>query len=873
MASIPKIDEILPTGVELYSEQDAETKVIVPTLERLGYEESDEEKNVEFRFEHPITVNQGTETKTISADIVIFAQGSPVIVVDSKNPRSYLTENDREQVISYARLLESIAPYSILSNGHTWEVYNSFDKQRIKGVPRYSDLLSDVQEQQISSRRRKNIIEQATRTLFAIDSARELSKLMQRCHDVIRNLKGYDPTKAFDELSKLLFAKMYEEREIEAGRRDFNRFTTDAVSQMRDQNVEIIQVLWEETVQSDRYREVFSEEDSDAEVDLPTEAIDRIVELLEDRSLGATNLDVKGIAFEEFLATTYRGGGLGQFFTPREAVNFMVDLVDPAIGENVVDPACGTGGFLIRVYDVLKDKIENSELSEAEKEEKLRNLSTSGLAGIYWETRAARTCKMNMIIHGDGHSGVYQANSLDIEEVEEKVEERQKNNPEAPAIEEEGFDIVLANPPFGARDRLNRILNEFELGRGETSEKRVVLMLERCIRLLKPGGRMAIVLPEGILSNKNDDGVREYIMDHCIVEGVIRLPQDAFKMSEGASCTSILYARKKDDAEEEQGDIFFARAEYIGISPSGQPIDKNDLPAIKENFRQFRKGEWEGIEMKHEGGDEVTFIREAPEDDDLWIEPEVNRTSLLYDRLSYVLKDSKVDNRFSYTYFHPSYFEVIKTIEGIPVEEVKLKNLCEGRYPKRGKKPSMETAEGIPILKVRNITGRGIDTNTEYAPDEEDVISSNEKGIVKKGDLLIASTGEGSIGKVDVYPYEDISFADNHVTICRFKENVYPEYVREFLQSRYGQIQILRHVSGSTGQTEFLYTHAKELRIPLPEKEKQEEIVEMMSSARDEASQYLKEARKLEEKSANTLARARSDMMEQLGNKQADLDL
>jgi len=227
--------------------------------------------------------------------------------VDAKNPRAFLTDNDREQVVSYARLLPDIAPYAALCNG-SWQVFDAIRKQQIKGLPTYQELLQDPQRRRLSVGQRESLVNQATRTLFAIESVRDLSRLMRRCHDIIRNLKGYDPAKAFDELSKILFAKMYEEREIAEGRRDNDRFNLAAVKQMRNQGVEIIQTLWRDTIASDRYREVFADDASDSGIELPPEAVDKIVELLEDKSLGLTDLDVKGVAFEEFLSSTYRGG-------------------------------------------------------------------------------------------------------------------------------------------------------------------------------------------------------------------------------------------------------------------------------------------------------------------------------------------------------------------------------------------------------------------------------------------------------------------------------------------------------------------------------------------------------------------------------------
>ena len=698
--------------IDLYSEQDVTSKVVVPLLTTLGYDEKKTKSNgVVLRFNHPISVAQGRETKTIFADIVVFVHDTPVIVVEAKNPRAYLTENDREQVISYARLLPNIAPYAALCNGG-WLIFDAVQKRQINNLPSYKQLLQDLQRRRLTDKQRASLISQATRTLFAIESVRELSRLMRRCHDVIRNLKGYDPTKAFDELSKILFAKMYEEREVAEGRRAVNRFTLASVKEMRSQGVEIIQTLWRDTVSSDRYREVFSDEETQTEIALPPEAIDKIVELLEDKSLGLTDLDVKGVAFEEFLSATYRGGGLGQYFTPREVVNFMVDLAEPAIGERAIDPSCGTGGFLIRIYDVVCEKIRTSDLSDRQKAARLKELANENLVGIDWETRAARTCKMNMIIHGDGHAGVYQANALDLVEVAEKVKFRRQFYPDAPLIEEGTFDIVLTNPPFGAKDETANIVTPYKMGR-TGKQKREVLLLERHIRLLRPGGRLAVVIPEGILSNKNDWRIRELILEECIVKAVIRLPQDAFKMSEGAACTSVLYAIKKnpeDSKLNQQGDIFFARAEYIGTTPSGKPISENDLLVIRDQYRLFESGAWTGIELRPSGSDHLTIVHDSPGDEErLWHEPRVNRTSLLYDRLCYVLSNPGSLDRFSYTYCHPAYHRTMRVLEEMSTPLCSLESLCVAGYPSRGRKPTEESTDGIPILKVRNVTGRGID--------------------------------------------------------------------------------------------------------------------------------------------------------------------
>jgi type I restriction-modification system DNA methylase subunit len=854
--------------LELYSAQDVETKVVVPHLRDLGYVEEDDTRNVVLRLQHPITVQHGREQKTIYADVVVFLRGAAVMVIDSKNPRDYLTENDREQVISYARLIGDIAPYAALCNGRTWQYFDTITKEQIAGLPSYEQLRGAEPAPPLTDSQRSTLVRQATRVLLAIDSARELSRLVRQCHDVIRNLRGLDPTSAFDELSKVLFCKMFEEREVAEGRRGISRFSLSVVQQMRRDGVDILDAIWRDTIDSDRYRDVFSDSELDRNIDLPPEAVDRIVEILQDRSLALTDLDVKGVAFEEFLAATYRGGGLGQYFTPREIVSFMVDLADPAIGESIIDPACGTGGFLIRSYDVVHAKIMRSELSDEEKQAQSDRLANSSLVGIDWEPRAARTCKMNMIIHGDGHAGVYQANALDLAEVRDKVVERRRTTPEAPAIEEGTFDVVLTNPPFGAKDRVPRILRYYDLG-GATGQKREVLLLERCIRLLRPGGRLVTVIPEGILSNYTDSRIREYIREHCTIRAVVRLPQDAFKMSEGAACTSILYAVKKDGNQPDlvaQGPVFFARAEHIGISPSGRPIERNDLPTIRENYRIFEQGNWRGLELEEVAEDCAQSARDVPCQGDPWLEPEVNRTSLLYDNLCYVLSSPILADRFSYTYYHPRYFRVMATLDQMSddVQVHSLVDLCQRPYPRRGKSPGEQSSEGISVIKVRNVTGSGIDLDTDYAPDTPEVLGSCSRALVSSGDVLVTCTGEGTIGRVDVYSFEEPSIADGHVAICRLRDGVNAHYVAEFLRSEFGQVQMLRYVSGSTGQTELLTRYLRLVRIPLPEPELQEEVVRMVLAAREEAQGLLLESQQTRVESARLISMAQTRMYQMI---------
>lgn len=223
-------------------------------------------------------------------------------------------------------------------------------------------------------------------------------------------------------------------------------------------------------------------------------------------------------------------------------------------------------------------------------------------------------------------------------------------------------------------------------------------------------------------------------------------------------------------------------------------------------------------------------------------------------------------DRFSYTYYHPEYFRVLDALDGIAgtVPVASLQELCEDGFPRRGQKPSEESSEGIPIIKVRNITGNGIDIDTDYAPDNEEILESCSRGLLVQNDVLLTCTGEGTIGRVDVYPYEEPSIADGHVAISRLQEGVNPHFVAEFLRSEFGQIQMFRHVSGSTGQTELLIRYVESIRVPLPDLEMQDQIVAQLQRARTDSNALVEEAEKIREESANIIASARADMYARL---------
>lgn len=353
--------------------------------------------------------------------------------------------------------------------------------------------------------------------------------------------------------------------------------------------------------------------DDKDEINIRENSFIQILEKLETFNLSDTQDDVKGIAFEEFLGTTFRGE-LGQFFTPRTIVDFMTEILDPQEGEVICDPTCGSGGFLIKAFEYVREKIEadirskkdslrlsiegndydalpedkqvkishsidkmqaalNTELDTGIEGSRMYQLSRNCIYGTDANPRMARTSKMNMIMHGDGHGGVHHHDGL----------------LNVNGIFEERFDIILTNPPFGQNVDRGQLISEADkftdeemkkkykkkygaaydealkqvddhIGEsllslydlGNTSTLTEVLFMERCLRLLKKGGRMGMVLPEGVLNNKNLQAVREYFEGKAKIILICSIPQDVFIAAGATVKPSLVFMRRFTNDEESE---------------------------------------------------------------------------------------------------------------------------------------------------------------------------------------------------------------------------------------------------------------------------------------------------------------------------------
>ena len=552
---------------DLHSEDDVKIKFLVPYLERRGYR-----KNC-ISFNKSIEVHEGRKRKTIYADAVVYATARklvPLIVCETKPPTEVLNRAVREQAISYARLLPKIAPLTLVTNGAV-QVFETVSKRRVADLPTRKNLRADLVRFVLSASVQDALREEARHELFIIDDVQSFKRILKSCHNSIRNNEGYNPIKAFDEMAKVLFCKMHEERRSPNAA---NRFRTGVFDDsMARLGINVVRQIWQETKANPRFRNIFA---ADSELDLGDRTTRKIVSMFESYDLSLTAFDVKGEAFEYFLGETFTGG-LGQYFTPRNVVEFMIEAVDPKIGETIVDPFCGTGGFLIYAFELVADKIRLQDFSETEKERWRIELSNRSLFGTDWEERNTGACKMNMIVHGDGSAGIVKHHGLvDVEGL----------------VEQSTFDLCITNPPFGSNESDPEILNDYELGRGRESQERVILAIERALRLVKPNGRVAIIVMDGVLNNDSTRPVREFIRNNAAVDAVISLPSVTFEGYHSRAKTSILFLRKRaePDCTHQPRDTFMALVKNTGYAANGANIPGNELPDVLLDLRAYMEG-------------------------------------------------------------------------------------------------------------------------------------------------------------------------------------------------------------------------------------------------------------------------------------------
>ncbi len=447
----------------------------------------------------------------------------------------------------------------------------AFDVAGFKPSEREKNVISDIPKK-YGKTPKYRFIKGETDKELKIVSRDELIKALEKAHDTIWQGGKLAPTTAFDEVSKLLFCKLKDEKNTPKGEPYLFQIGTH---ELPEEVYKRIDKIYQKAKKEDA--EVFKED-----IKLQPKIVYNVVEHLQGLSINKIDLDTKGIAFEKFLGE-YLKGDMGQYFTPRPIIQFCVKMMNPERGDLLLDPACGSGGFLLNALDYVRD-FADKNYDEQEARDHWHTFAKNNLYGIEINDQIARVCKMNMIIHDDGHTNVISTDALEnFEDI----------NNLHPKFEKNKFDIILTNPPFGAKIKRTEkdYLDKFDLGKDKPAQSTEVLFIERCIDFIKPKtGRIAIVLPDGILTNSSLQPVRNFIMEHCQILGVISLPQFAFAHFGAGVKSSLLFLRRKGENEATKDyPIFMALAEHIGYDATGRTDPKNDLEDIFEEYKKFVK--------------------------------------------------------------------------------------------------------------------------------------------------------------------------------------------------------------------------------------------------------------------------------------------
>ena len=333
------------------TEEDVKMHIVKPYLEYLGYSLAN------MRFEHQMSVQTGTKIVTVKSDIEIFEGGNVEIVIDAKAPNVSLSDKDILQSISYAKLVSTPpALFAVVTNGKDVVTTNIYTGRRSDSIPDINQLRREV-----SKTRRRELsdieIREVKSLLLTIANEHELYRIISKCKDIIEKKGLIRSDLSFKEMTKILLVKMNEEHRAKNDKT--NRFQYEVIEKMSlADKVGVKDVFYKLFKEAIVEYPIYSDSEESIKI-LDEECIELIIKELEPWSFIGTGDDIKGAVYEIFLKATLRGD-FDQYFTPREIVDFMVKYADPEIGDVILDPACGSGGFLIQSFKHVNQKIINS---------------------------------------------------------------------------------------------------------------------------------------------------------------------------------------------------------------------------------------------------------------------------------------------------------------------------------------------------------------------------------------------------------------------------------------------------------------------------------------------------------------------------------
>ena len=563
--------------IKLTPEEAVRQLYIYKLMNEYGYPDS------RIQLETPI--HFGREVKR--ADITIMDKDRPTvpyIIVELKKPK--LTDG-KEQLKSYCNATG--APIGVWTNGEQVSCYNRKDPnffEMISDIPKATQKLSDILSE------RYTYDDLRTRDKISKEK-RSLRNLIKEMEDEVLASAGVD---SFEEIFKLIFAKLYDELVCANDKTAYLQFRNSGDTDFELK--EKIQGLFDDA--KNKWEGVFPEE---SKILLSPSHLSVCVSTLQDIKLFNNNLDVVDDAFE-YLMSKAQKGEKGQYFTPRYVIDMCVKMMNPTVNDKIIDTACGSSGFTVHsIFKVWKEirlskGLEPGEdFTASERTTDERDFVRKNVFAIDFDEKTVRVARTLNLIAGDGQTNVLHLNTLDYSRWNEVTKQEDWNDTynegfkKLKKLQPKGsndfskfsFDLVMANPPFAGDIKEQTILSHYELAKNDKGkwQKKVgrdILFIERNLNFLKPGGRMAVVLPQGRFNNASDKYIRDFIAERCRILAVVGLHGNVFKPHTGTK-TSVLFVQKWDDElcpKKEDYPIFFATMQKPSKDNSGDKIYVKD---------------------------------------------------------------------------------------------------------------------------------------------------------------------------------------------------------------------------------------------------------------------------------------------------------
>lgn len=748
----------------LNTEAEVETRFLSKVFADLGYPS---ESIIPKKSIKPLKISDGTKSSMKQVDFILKNKDDYAkVIVEAKDPSINIISawgQTASYALSYNRDKSDAekVKWLLISNGHVTSLFPHDSENPVvtlrlsdfaSGIPPYVTLRTYLKYDSIQT-------ENLSTLAFAPLAPQKLNELFSNSHNLVWKKEKLAPADAFFEFCKFIFIKIQEDKKRELLLPDIPTYmiplTTDWLNAqyttsnhpVRDILFTNLHTILENAITKFKKKRIFEKDET---LNLSASTCEELIRTFQCVNLSSIDEDLNGRMFEVFLAASIRGKDLGQFFTPRSVVDFMTRIslrnVDIASPPKVLDACCGTAGFLIEVMAYLTGSLrDDNRFNKNQKTEIKLKVCNECLFGIEANERVARIARINMYLHGDGGSHIFNGDGLDIdpqvmpdmsaEKADSIAEHKLK-------ILDNSFDIILTNPPFSmtynaSKKDEKRIIDQHELTSSSSSAKSSILFLSMYHELLKPNCEMLIVIDDTVINGKSFERVREWITQNFIILGIHSLPFNAFFKAKANIKTSILHLKKKSDLQEEQGYIFMSISNNIGHDNSLKDTPfRNSLTEILIAYLEWQRT-----------GNILTTVR----DNRL---PEENlECSLQYWLLS---PENLSTERFDSFFYCP---DLLRTYEKLDLlkQQGEIEVVCGSALKLRNKltgaqKKNLSDSGGIfKYIQIGDVTRFGL--ITKYVEGVFEDLPTRGEYLIKKGDILFA-LNNSSRGTVVLVPPE-----------------------------------------------------------------------------------------------------------------------